>query len=426
MKDSFKRFDMQKKPKKQFLMPVVWALSFPDVKKHKSKIEKVRMDGLKPPYILLCNHNSFFDFKVVTAAVFPHRSNNVVAIDGFTMRMFGRFISREWLMRMVGCICKRKFTNDTLMVRQLKRVVDRGSILVIYPEAQYSLCGTTAILPESLGKMCRLFRVPVVSLITRGHHVNSPFWNTHDRGVRPTEAVMTQLFTAEELKSTSVEEINRRINHAFQYDDFAWQKERGIEITYEKRAEGLHKVLYQCPACGTEYRMSSSGAKLCCDACGKSWTMGTLGDLSADSGETEFSHIPDWYRWERANVRAEIEAGTYSFSDEVRVSSLPNSKGYIDLGIGRLTHNMDGFCVTGSGPYGDFEMERPVQTMYSCHIEYNYLGRYGDCVDLNTLEDTWYCYPQGSDYSVTKMAIATEELYIAMKAKKKTVTDSQA
>ena len=49
--------------------------------------------------------------------------------------------------------------------------------------------------------------------------------------------------------------------------------------------------------------------------------------------------------------------------------------------------------------------------MYSVHIEYQYLFKHGDCVDLNTLEDTWYTYPQGRDFAVTKMALATEELY---------------
>ena len=34
-------------------------------------------------------------------------------------------------------------------------------------------------------------------------------------------------------------------------------------------------------------------------------------------------------------------------------------------------------------------------------------------MDLNTLEDTWYIYPHGRDFAVTKMALATEELYYA-------------
>ena len=157
--------------------------------------------------------------------------------------------------------------------------------------------------------------------------------------------------------------------------------------------------------------MGTSGAELFCHACGKRWEMDELGGLRATSGETEFSHIPDWYEWERANVRREVEAGTYAFSAPVRVMSLPNADGYVHIGDGTLTHNMEGFTVRGTGDYGAFEMEKPVPSLYSCHIELNYLGKYGDCVDLNTLDETWYCYPHDCAFSVVKIALATEELY---------------
>ena len=392
---------------KWYLRPLTWILSVPAVLRHRTVIRRVGMEGVKPPYVLLCNHNAFMDFKVATVAMFPHRANYIVAIDGF--------IGREWLLRDVGCICKRKFTNDVTVVRHLCEVIKNGDIAVIYPEARYALCGTTAVLPASLGKLCRLLKVPVVTLICHGHHVNSPFWNLHERGVRPTEAEMRLLFTPEELAQTPVDELNERIVEAFQYDDFAWQKERGIRTKYRGRAEGLHKVLYQCPACGTEFKMSSAGTQLRCGACGKTWTMSELGELSADRGETEFSHIPDWYEWERENVRREVEAGTYSSGVlPVKVDSLPNAKRFIPLGEGTMVHDMNGFTVRGKTPQGEpFEMYKSVPSLYSCHIEYEYLGKYGDCVDLNTLDDTWYIYPRDCDFSVTKMALATEELYFA-------------
>ena len=407
MKTPFERFDMAKAPVRTrwYLHPITLLLSIPTVMLHRNKLKKIGMKGIKPPYVLLCNHNAFMDFKVATKAIFPHRANYVVAIDGF--------IGREWLLRNVGCICKRKFTNDVMLIRQLKRTIDNGDIAVIYPEARYSLCGTTAILPESLGKMCRLLGVPVVSLICHGHHVNAPFWNTRNRGVAPTEAEMTLLFTAEQLKSTPVAEINRKIVEAFQYDDFAWQKEKGIKIDYPKRAEGLEKVLYQCPACGREYGMRSRGAQLSCSHCGKVWEMTELGELKAVEGKTEFSHIPDWYEWERANVRAEIDAGKYDSGElQVDVWTLPNAVKFQHLGEGTLRHSMNGFSVKGTDVDGDpFGNDWPVPALYSCHIEYDYLGRYGDCVDLNTLEDTWYIYPKGNEFSVTKFALATEELW---------------
>ena len=409
MSQDFDRFDMKIPPvrTKWYLRPLTFLLSWPDTAKHGSIIHKQGTEGIKPPYLMLCNHNAFMDFKVATRAIFPARANYVVAIDGF--------IGREKLLRYVGCICKRKFTSDITLVRQLKKVIANGDVAMVYPEARYSLCGTTAVLPESLGKLCKLLGVPVAVLICHGHHVNSPFWNLHDRGVKPIEAEFKLLFTPEELKELDVDAVNSRLVEAFQYDDFAWQKEKGIRTPYEGRAEGLHKVLYQCPACGTEFKMDSKGAKLFCKACGKSWTLSELSELSADDGNTEFSHIPDWYEWERTNVRKEVEAGSYSSGElPVTVDSLPNARKFIRLGEGTMVHDMNGFTVRGTDKDGDpFEMIKPVPSLYSCHIEYEYLGKFGDCVDLNTLEDTWYIYPHDCSFSVTKMALATEELYFA-------------
>lgn len=403
--EDFPRFDMARPPKRQsaLLRPVAWLLSFPDVWKHRARIERVNMDGLTAPYLLLCNHNAFLDFKVTTAAIFPKRANYVVAIDGF--------IGREGLLRGVGCICKRKFTTDVTLVRHLKTALKFGDVLVLYPEARYSLCGTASALPDSTGKLVKLLNVPVVTLIMHGHHISAPFWNTRDRGVRGTQAQMTQIVTRAELDSLSADEINARVRAAFQYDDFKWQKENGVRVSVPFRAEGLHKVLYQCPRCGAEYRMGSEGEKLFCEACGKRWTMTELGELAADDGETEFSHIPDWYEWERANVRAEVRAGTYGCTCPATVQSLPNARGFIPLGEATLTHGMNGFSLSGVYEGEPYRIEWSAKTLYSCHIEYEYLGKYGDCVDLNTLSDTYYISPKDVPFSVTKFALATEELY---------------
>ena len=85
MNKVFKKFDMKAPPirQRQWLRPVTWALSFPFVAMQHTKIIKTNCEGLKPPYILLCNHNGFYDFQVATCAIFPDRANYVVAIDGF-------------------------------------------------------------------------------------------------------------------------------------------------------------------------------------------------------------------------------------------------------------------------------------------------------------------------------------------------------
>ena len=399
---------MPPKKTKWYLRPLIYLLSMPDVIKHKSILHVYGMENVKPPYILLCNHNAFMDFKVATKAIHPHTANYIVAMDGF--------INRENLLRDIGCICKRKFTNDITLIKQISRGLKLGNVMIIYPEARYSLCGTTAVLPESLGGLCKMMKVPVATLICHGHHINSPFWNLKDRGVKPIEAEFSLLFSQEDLQKYSTDEINEKLVKAFQYDDFAWQKEKHIVINYKKNAEGLHRVLYKCPHCNKEFSMTSQFTKLICSSCNKSWTLLPTGELTSDDGTTEFSHVPDWYEWERKCVREEIKNGTYSSGElKVKVNTLPKDKFYY-LGEGTLVHDMNGFRVEGTDVDGDhFEMIKPPFSMYSCHIEYNYLGKYGDCIDLNTLTDTWYIYPQGTEFAVTKMALATEELYFKYK-----------
>jgi len=408
MQDIFpeiERFDMSLKPKKTkwYLMPLPWLISFPAFWSHKVKLKKTGIKGLKPPYILLCNHNAFMDFKVATVALFPRRANYVVAIDGFW--------KREKLLRNVGCLCKRKFTSDFNLVRNLQHVIKHNGIAVIYPEARYSLCGTTANLPVSLGKFCRFLKVPVVTLICHGHHINSPFWNLKDRKIKNTEAEMKLLIDAEEIKTLTVEEVNSRINEAFTYDDYLWQKEKRIKINVPWRAENLQKVLYKCPNCNAEYKINSLGTKLFCSACGKEWEYTELGELKATDGKEYFTHIPDWYEWERKEVRNEIDKGTYSFSATVHSMALPCADDFIEIGEGKLSHDINGFEFTGKYNGIDYSLKQDSKGIYALHIEYDYLGKYGDCIDLNTLNDTFYIFPEGKDFSVTKISLAVEEIY---------------
>ena len=399
MLEYVKRFDTARPPQRQHLRWLIRLLSIPALLLHRNRLTKIGMKGVKAPYFLLCNHNAFMDFKVASRAIWPARANFVVAIDGF--------LKREWLLRFVGCICTRKFTIDLPLVKNMMRAARAGDVVALYPEARYSLCGTTAVIPDSVGKLAKKMGIPVVVLLCHGHHINSPFWNLRDRRVKGTEAEMRCILTPEELKDLPLEEVNRRIREALVYDDYAWQKERSIRVKAPWRAEGLHKVLYQCPHCGAEYRMRTAGTKLFCELCGSEWEMTELGELRCLTGKTRFSHIPDWYEWERENVRREVESGRYAFSCEAHVDALPRDR-FLPLGKARLTHDMSGFTL---------ETERegtvhiPAKNQYSCHIEYEYLGKYGDCIDLNTPTDTLYIYPECEAFSVTKLALATEELY---------------
>ena len=132
-------------------------------------------------------------------------------------------------------------------------------------------------------------------------------------------------------------------------------------------------------------------------------------------GDTEFTHIPDWYEYERQNVRKEILSGQYHFEDDVYVEALPNAKGFQVLGDMKLVHNEHGFKLTGMIDEQPFELIKEPLSMYGLHIEYNYKGK-GDCIDLSTLDNTYYIYPKNKKQVVTKLHFAVEELYKIKKA----------
>ena len=380
----------------------VWTKYFTAL--YGGKVYKYDCDGLKPPYILLSTHASMVDFAVAAQAQRPNLSNWVVSIE--------EFIGKEWLLRSAGGIYKRKFTSDIMVVKHILTALKNGNIVTIYPEARFSLIGINEAIDGALGKLVKVAKCPVVFLQMRGNFLMSPQWNKHPYRKVKVSADMTQIVTKEDAENLSAEEIQKRIEKCFNYDEYAWQYENKIKIDNEYRAHNIHKVLYQCPHCGKEFTTKSEKTKIWCEACGKTYEMDEYGRFAATEGETEFPSPSDWYRWERENVNREVAEGKYSFEDTVRVERLESTaKGFVPIGHVTLTHGYDGFTLNGKLDDGsDFYLNRKPETMRSCHIEYNYKKR-GGALELCTLKDTYFVYPTKNLNALTKLHFATEAIH---------------
>lgn len=401
-----KRYNTARYPLHQtkFWTWLIWFLSKIMIKDKDYKVEKIGCEELKPPYFMLSNHMHFIDFELAAMATYPHPVSNVVNIDGY----INKFFLLEW----IGAICTRKFTMDLHLIKSIKKVLSRGDILAMYPEARYTPAGTLAYLPDSLGKLVKSCKVPVVAVVHRGNHLYAPFWNFRNKRKVPFHTTFKLILTVEQLEKMSVAEINEVLKKELYYDDYRYQKDNNILIKEEYRAEGLHKVLYQCPHCKAEAKMDSKGAEIFCTECGKRWIWHENGNLEALNGETEFSHIPDWFNWQRTEVEKQIENGEYEFSDEVDVLSLPMVYRYIPLGKAKLTHDIkNGFTLEGFYRGEKYHINRlPIQSN-SLHVEYDFAPfKKKDCIDISTENDSFYCCLSKPNM-VTKLAFATEILY---------------
>ncbi len=377
------------------------ALSAGDLKKTRFSVRRERMEELgEGPWLVLMNHSSFIDLEIAASVLYPKPFCIVCTSDGF--------VGKEWLMRKIGCIPTNKFVTDPSLFADMRHALSKeGCSVLMYPEASYSFDGRATPLPRRLGIMLKRMDVPVVGILTQGAFARDPLYNCLQKRNVTVSATVKGLLTREEVREKSVDELDALLDEMFSFDNFRWQAENGVRIEEPFRADGLHRILYKCAHCGAEGEMEGKGTKLVCHACGKRYELDPLGRLQAAEGETEFPHIPDWYAWERACVRRELEEGSYRLDCPVEIGMLVDFKAIYMVGSGRLVHDGNGFVLTGCE--GKLRFERPARQNYSLYADY-YWYELGDVICIGDRDTQYYCFPQGN-VPVAKARLATEELY---------------
>ena len=364
--------------------------------------------GKKEPCLILMNHSSFIDLKIASRIFFPKRYGIVCTSDGF--------VGQKWLMRLIGCFPTQKFVSDLSLIRDMEYVLKKKKTSVLmFPEASYSFDGTATALPRKMGVLLKKLNVPVVTVITEGAFARDPLYNCLQKRKVKVSAKVRCLATPEELKAMTVAELDAKLDETFGFDNFRWQQENNVKITESFRADGLNRILYKCPHCNTEGKTEGKGITFTCHHCGAKYELTELGKLQALNVEPKFDHIPDWYAWQRSQVRQTLADGTYCLDQEVDIGVMVNFKAIYMVGSGRLTHTNEGFSLVGCD--GRLQYEQGPLTCYSLYADY-YWYEIGDVICIGNNDVLYYCFPKGGDV-VAKTRIATEELYKMKKQRPK-------
>ena len=394
------------KPKKQsvFLRKLIKVLSKPELKATNFTYETEGMEklGRDEPCLILMNHSCFTDLQIV-GTLFADRQYHIVCTnDGL--------VGKAGLMRKVGCISTCKFITDINLVKDMKYAFEElKSSVVMYPEASYSFDGTETPLPTSLAKCLKLMNVPVVMIKTEGAFLRDPLYNNLQKRDVNIKATVKYLFSPEDIRQKSNDELNEILSAEFKYDHFKAQHEKNVLIKEPFRADGLHRVLYKCPSCKSEGHMHGKGTHITCAGCGKEYTLEENGTLSASDGNSEFKYVTDWYAWEREEVKKELEDGTYLLDTDVQIKMLVDFKSIYSVGEGRLVHNKDGFELTGCED--KLRYIQSGKSSYSLYADY-FWYEIGDMICIGTPQVQYYCFPKDQEKAiVAKARLATEELY---------------
>lgn len=365
--------------------------------------QKIGMEklGKKEPCFVLMNHSCFMDMKMA-AFLLGNRAYHIVAT-------LDSFVGLKWILRLLGCIPTKKFINDIHLVKDMHYTLkELKESVLMYPEAGYSFDGRATAIPESLGKCVKLLQAPVVMIRTKGAFLRNPLYNELRLRKTPVSATMQYILSPEEIKQKSVAEINELLAKHFTFDGFKEQQEEGIIIADETRAEGLQRLLYKCPHCQSEGKTKGAGTKLVCETCGATYELTETGFLEATEGDAKFTHIPDWFDWQRDQVREELQSGIYHLELPVDIYVLMNSKGLYQIGEGTLTHNKEGFRLVGCD--GALDYKHSPNTAHSLNADF-YWYEIGDMICVGDDKMQYCCFPQSKENIVAKTRLATEELY---------------
>jgi len=391
------------KPKKPNILfrTLIRVLAIKDLLPAKFTYQKKDLERAgKGPYLILMNHSCFLDLEIASRIFYPMAYGIVTTTDGF--------VGKNWLMRQIGCMPTQKFVSDLGLIRDMDYMLKKKKTSVLmYPEAGYSFDGCATPLPRKMGGLLKLLNVPVLFVRTDGAFLRTPLYNELKNRKVKVSATVSCLLTPEEIANRSVEELDAVLDEAFGFDQFKWQRENNVRITEADRADGLERVLYKCPHCHAEGKTRGKGDTLTCHACGKQYRLTALGQMEATEGETEFSHIPDWFRWERECVKQELENGAYCLDTDVEIGAIVDRKALYMVGEGHLTHTRDGFTLTGCD--GKLSYTQSPLASYGLNSDY-YWYEIGDMISIGNRDCLYYCFPKAEGV-VAKTRLAAEELF---------------
>ena len=327
----------------------------------------------KGPFILISNHASRVEYQFTAPVCLPKRLNYVVGYNEFF-----RF-PLSVVVKLMQVIPKKNFTPDIYAVQQIRRIIKSGGNVCIMPEGISSITGMAQPIIPGGAKMLKKLGVPVYYTKISGAYLT---YTKHCLDERPgkVDVVVDQMFTAEQLKTLSVEEIEDTVNKLLAHDDYIWNKQEQVHFKGKgQMAKSLDSLLYLCPKCGAMHQMKTNGNTMTCQACGNTVQLDECYNLSPVGKDSQCpALVTDWTLLERQRARQDVQDPNFTFSENVKVGTLPKYHllKHADTseinGEGVLTLNHEGLWFKGTKEGQPFEFHLPTELVFT----------YGMCTDI--------------------------------------------
>lgn len=307
------------------------------------KIIRNEIKGVKGAYVVIANHQSAYDF-VNLIGVTKRRMSFVIS------NSFYKSLPIKKFLKALGVIPKQQFQTSVKDMKNMKAVVENDSPLVLYPAGLMCEDGLSTPIPSATYKFLKWLAADVYVARSFGTYFVMPKWSKGMR-IGETHLDIYKLFSKEELKTLSEEEVKEKTEKSLLFD--AYREQETIKAVYKKKGniEGLENVLYICPVCKKEYCIKVKDKNtIYCTHCGFEQESDKYSFMHLKSkGGKEIRYVSDWSKVVFEAVKNDIKSGKLSeitaLTDIKMIDEKKNK--FKTVGSGTVSLTKDGFTLNG-------------------------------------------------------------------------------
>ena len=267
--------------------------------------EKLQADG---PFLLVSNHVTGWDPLLVGVCLGGRQAYFVASEHIFRLGLLTKVL--HWLL---APIPRRKASTGMDTVKACLRHLHAGHSICLFAEGEQCWDGRTAPIFPATGKLAKSSGAALVTFRLEGGYLSLPRWGKHIcRGAVHGHPV--GVYSPEELKKLSPQEINALIERDIAEDAWERQRQRPVRYRGKRRAEGMERALYACPGCRRIGTLRTDRDRVFCP-CGFERRYTEYGFFEP---REPFETLADWDLWQRELLRARDFAheGDLLFQDE--------------------------------------------------------------------------------------------------------------
>ncbi len=280
--------------------PVLYSILYPIIKRKYTKKYNITFDNeiakeIKGPAIVVASHTCDNDHILSALTLHPIRPT-YIASEHFIHKK-----STAKLIKLMHVITKKMFTPDVSTIKNILRAKKENAVIVIFPEGRLSCFGRTLPVADGTAELIKKLGVDLFVWKAEGAYCTFPKWRKKgDDRIGKIHTSVKRLLTAEQVAETSVADIKTITENAIRHDDeLAMQ---GVEFKCENMAEGVEQILFKCPKCLQEWKISSEGNHIRCE-CGLDATLDNLYRLH----DAPFGSVNEWFEWQQNSIDTQTE-----------------------------------------------------------------------------------------------------------------------